>query len=198
MYKRVLGVVLVAAGLIAGTAQAAQGEWMGRARAIGIQPNESSSPLALEASNEWTVELDFSYFVTKNLALELILATKKHDIKSSGVGIGDVALLPPTLTLQYHFNPDEGSFRPYVGVGLNYTKFYDINLGGGTLTVDSSSWGPALQLGVDIPIGKNLYLNLDVKKIWIGTDVKAVATSAQVSSFDVEPIIYGVGVGMRW
>jgi hypothetical protein len=75
-----------------------------------------------------------------------------------------VALLPPTLTLQYHFSPESASFRPYVGAGVNYTRFYDINLLAGAATVDKSSWGGALQLGADIPLNKTFFLNIDSEK----------------------------------
>ena len=68
-------------------------------------------------------------FVTKNIAVELILATTLHTasvVKSTlrSVDLGTVRLLPPTLTLQDHFFPDE-TFSPYVGAGVNYTILYD-------------------------------------------------------------------------
>lgn len=179
-------------------ASAAQGDWLGRARVININPDASSSALNLDASTETTLELDFTYFVTYNLGLELILATKKHDIKSGVTPVGDVSLLPPTLTLQYHFSPDSPSFRPYVGAGINYTKFYDINLGGGTLTVDSSNWGGALQIGADFPINKTFFFNVDIKKIWIDTDVKVVATGATAANFKINPVVIGLGAGMKF
>lgn len=192
-----VGVALVI-GLASSVASAAQGDWLGRARVININPDASSSALNLDASTETTLELDFSYFLTGNVALELILATRKHGITSAGAPIGDVSLLPPTLTLQYHFAPDSASFRPYVGAGLNYTRFYDINLLGGAATVNNSSWGGALQIGADFPINKTFFLNVDVKKIWIDTDVKLTATGATVANFDINPVIIGVGLGMKF
>jgi len=184
--------------LASSVANAAQGDWLGRARVININPDASSSALNLNASTETTLELDFTYFVTNNLGLELILATKKHDITSNGAAVGDVSLLPPTLTLQYHFAPDSPSFRPYVGAGINYTKFYDINLLNGALTVDSSSWGGALQIGADFPINKQFFFNVDLKKIWIDTDVKFAATGATAANFKINPLVLGIGVGMKF
>ena len=190
--------VALVIGSASSVASAAQGDWLGRARVININPDASSSALNLNASTETTLELDFSYFLTGNVALELILATKQHDITSVGAPIGEVSLLPPTLTLQYHFAPDSASFRPYVGAGVNYTRFYDINLLGGAATVNNSSWGGALQIGADFPINKTFFLNIDVKKIWIDTDVKLTATGATVANFDINPVIVGVGVGMKF
>jgi len=184
--------------LAAGMAQAAQGDWLGRARVIHIAPDASSSALGLDASNETTLELDFTYFVTNKLGLELILATRQHDVTSNGARIGEVTHLPPTLTLQYHFAPDSPSFRPYVGAGVNYTRFYDINLLNGAATVEKSSWGGALQLGADFPINKTFFINVDVKKIWIDTDVKLTATGATAANFKINPVIFGLGVGMKF
>jgi outer membrane protein len=198
MRRWILVPVALAIALASGVASAAQGDWLGRARVININPDASSSALNLDASSETTLELDFTYFVTHNLGMELILATKKHDITSAGTPVGSVALLPPTLTLQYHFAPDSPSFRPYVGAGINYTKFYDTNLGGGTLTVDTSSWGGAMQLGADFPINKQFFFNVDLKKIWIDTDVKTVATGATAAHFKINPLVLGVGVGMKF
>lgn len=184
--------------LVSSAVGAAQGDWLGRARVININPDASSSALQLDASTENTVELDFTYFVTGNLGLELILATKKHDITAAGAPIGNVTLLPPTLTLQYHLNPDSMSFRPYVGAGINYTRFYDINLLAGAATVGKNSWGGALQIGADFPINKTFFLNIDLKKIWIDTDVKLTATGATAASFKINPLVFGVGVGMKF
>jgi len=189
---------LLAIGMMAGAAQAAQGDWLARARVININPDASSSALNLNASTETTLELDFTYFVTRNLGLELILATKKHTITAGGANIGSVALLPPTLTLQYHFSPESSSFRPYVGAGVNYTRFYDIGLLNGAATVEKNSWGGALQLGADIPLNKTFFLNIDLKKIWIDTDVKLTATGATAANFKINPLVLGVGVGMKF
>lgn len=190
---------LTMAGLmtLGASVQAAQGDWLGRARVININPDSSSSALNLSASTETTLELDFTYFVTNNLGLELILATKKHDITAGATPIGSVALLPPTLTLQYHFNPN-GAFRPYVGAGLNYTRFYDINLQAATATTERSSFGHSLQAGMDIPINNKFFFNIDLKKIYIDTDVKSTTTGATLANFKINPVVIGVGVGMKF
>lgn len=190
------GIVMMVAGMI-GSAQAAQGDWLGRARIIHINPDASSSALNIDVNSKVTPELDFSYFVTRNIALELILATRRHEVTAGGAPVGSVKHLPPTVTVQYHFLPDE-QFRPYIGAGLNYTRFYSINLAGGALTVDKSSWGPAVQAGMDIELTKKFFLNIDIKKIWMDTDVKAVATGAPVANLKINPLILGVGIGMKF
>ena len=91
--------------------QADQGDWLVRARLLQLRPSVSSTIGTLDVSNEVTPEVDFSYFLTENIAAELILATQRHTVKNAGVDLGKVSHLPPTLTLQYHFMPKE-TFRP--------------------------------------------------------------------------------------
>ena len=127
-------------------AQAARGDWLARARGIHVNPDAGCSALNIDVNSRTTIEADFSYFVTNNLALELILATKKHQVTAEGVPVGNVKHLP--LPLQYQFLP-KGTSRLYLGKGSNYTRLYDIKLGGDTLTVDNNSCGGALQAGTD-------------------------------------------------
>jgi outer membrane protein len=197
MFRNLAAALAFATLAMAGAAQGAQGDWLGRVRVININPDASSSALNLDVDTRTTLELDFSYFVTDRLALELILATREHDVTAGGAAVGSVKHLPPTLTLQYHFAP-QAELRPYVGAGINYTRFYDISLGGGTLTVDRSSWGGALQAGVDIRLNKTFFLNLDIKKVWIDTDVKVAATGATAANLKINPVIIGAGLGMKF
>ena len=186
---------LVAATLCAGVAQAAAGDWLTRARVISVQPSSSSAPVAgVSAANKATLEVDFTNFLANNIAVELILATTKHDISLNGAALGSVRVLPPTLTAQYHFSP-EATFKPYLGAGVNYTRFYSVNLSPG-LDVESSSFGPALQAGADFQIDKNLFVNVDVKKIYIKTDV--TNNGAYVTTLTLNPLVFGVGVGMKF
>lgn len=186
---------LIALALIAAMPASALAEnWMMRVRAIDIAPDVSSSLAGLDVSDEWVPEVDFTYFVTPNIGVELILATSRHEVTLNGASLGKLNVLPPTLTVQYHFNPTS-KIKPYVGAGLNYTRFYNVDLPG--FKVDSNSFGGALQAGVDIEVTKNGYINLDVKKIWIDTDVTTTAGAA-VSSLDIDPVVWGIGYGFRF
>ena len=197
-------------------ALAAEGNWMVRARAVYIDPADKSeagsgalNPTLLPAdaihvSSETIPEVDISYFFTRNLAAELILTyPQKHKVSiASGPlqeSIGSFKHLPPTLTLQYHFLPD-GQFRPYVGAGINYTRISSVklhsNAAGVDLDLDRDSWGGALQAGFDYKLGQNLYLNFDVKKVYIEADVKL--NGAKVSKVKVDPLLVGIGLGWRF
>lgn len=188
--------ILMAAALIAALpASALADNWMMRVRAIQVAPDVGTSPAVpgLDVSKEWVPEVDFTYFVSPNIGVELILGTARHEVTLGSTSLGKLNHLPPTLTVQYHFDATP-SIKPYVGAGVNYTRFYNVDLPG--LSVDRNSFGGALQAGVDIAITKNGYLNLDVKKIWIETDVKA--GGAKLTTLDTDPLVWGIGYGFRF
>jgi outer membrane protein len=194
---RPLAAAVALAVLLAMPATASAQDWMARVRAIDVVPNASSSISGLDVSSQWAPELDFSYFFTKSIAVELILATTRHEITLNGNSLGNVSVLPPTLTLQYHFT-DWGAFQPYVGGGLNVTWFYNngLKLGNTPLDLDKSSVGGALQAGMDYEFQKNWYFNLDYKYIWMSTNVSAAGTT--VTKLKIDPSVYGIGVGYRF
>lgn len=233
--KKSLLVLALAAMFSPMVAQAEAGDWVVRARAVNISPNESSSlgstanraslgtimtPSAdLSVDNNWIPELDISYYFTKNIAAELILATgSKHDVSIKGdlvgtVGnqdLGSVDALPPTLTLQWHFNPDQ-TFDPYIGAGFNYTNFLDKKLKfesgarrGNSIKLDSDSWGYALQAGLDVNLKDGWLLNADVKYVTIDTEVKArlgagnTGAWEKIDSLDINPWVFGLGIGKKF
>ncbi|MDO5691976.1 MAG: OmpW family outer membrane protein [Pseudomonadota bacterium] len=176
-----------------------EGPWLVRARAVHIDSaNKDSTGLGLSVNNKWIPEVDVSYFFTPNIAAELILTyPQKHTVRSSVLGgdIGSLKHLPPTLTVQYHFT-NSTAFTPYVGAGLNYTRFSSVNVAGGAADVKRNSFGPALQIGASYALTKNLSLNLDVKKVWIKTDVSV--GGVKQGTFKVDPVLVGLGVGYRF
>ncbi len=194
-----LGSVLCASAF---AQQTTEGPWMVRARAVHLNSsNGDSTGLGLGINNKWMPEVDISYFFNKNVAVELILTVpQKQTISSNGTAIGSLKHLPPTLTAQYHFT-ELGGFKPYVGAGLNYTRFSSVRFDPAVVaalnpSIDKNSFGWALQAGVDIPLAKNLYLNLDVKKVQIKTDV--MSFGAKAGEFKVNPVLIGVGLGWRF
>ncbi len=175
------------------------GDWQVRVRAIGVLPDVDSSltpALVADVDDAWMPELDFTYFFGPNVAAELILATTEHDVSASGIDLGSTWVLPPTLTLQYHFNTT-GQFQPYVGAGVNYTIFYGGDDVAGLGVDYENSFGFALQAGVDIMTDEHWFINLDVKKIYLSTDVN-VGGGAVTGEVDLNPWVVGVGFGYRF
>jgi outer membrane protein len=201
--KKTLLAIAALTALTSGAAMAQQqdGKWMVRLRAVHIDSSNGGSTnpdLGLSVSNKTIPELDISYFFTPNFAAELILTyPQKHDVRSSTLGgkIGTVKELPPTLLAQYHFT-NLGAFKPYVGAGVNYTRFSSQNIAGGAARVKSNSWGPALQVGFDYALDKNWSINFDVKKVYMKTDVSL--GGSKVGDLKIDPVLVGVGVGYRF
>lgn len=196
---------LVAATFVPPAALAANNSpWMVRARGILVAPSEHADIVPIggdvRIDNSFVPEVDVSYFFAKNWAVELIAAVTPHDVQhTASVDLGSAWLLPPTLTLQYHFDPDGTAMRPYLGAGINYTTFFGVDEPAG-LNIDyGDSFGLALQAGVDIPFGNGWSVNVDVKKIFINTDVTIVGLGPVVrADVDIDPVVFGVGVGYRY
>jgi len=199
-------------------------DWIVRARLMGIFPSGDSTalnpvstalggPAELSAKDWYIPELDITYMVTKHIGVELILGVSQHDISSKGTlaplapgVVADTWLLPPTLLLQYHFNPD-GKFRPYVGVGLNVTFAFGedvkpvLTTGTGLTSVDiDTSVGIALQAGFDYEINEKWFFNVDAKWIHMEPDVtlRGGALGTQKLEAEINPFVIGVGLGMRF
>ncbi len=187
---------------------AEQGDFLIRFRAIGVLPNESASisPTGgdVDISDQVVPEFDFTYFFTDNIAAELIAAVAPHEVDALGTGLpgqvdlADVTLLPPVLTLQYHF--DTGTnFRPYVGAGVNWTHFFDEDSPLGSIDFDDS-FGLAGQAGFDYYVNDIWFLNFDVKYVDINTDVTINSATLGTITADVEidPWIIGIGFGREF
>lgn len=189
-------------------AQAVQqdGPWLVRLRATYLDTDTSSSAVpgvipadGITVNSKWIPELDVTYFFTKNIAAELVLTVpQKHDVSIAGLGtIGTFKHLPPTLLAQWHFD-QFGAFKPYVGAGINYTRLSSERMSalGAPVTLESSSWGGALQIGADYAIDRKWSVNVDVKKLQIRSDV--FLAGEQISRVKVDPWLLSVGVGYRF
>ncbi len=239
--KKTMVALAVAAAFAPALAMAEAGDIVVRLRATHVAPDEDSklgkqtdqtygagtaaavygnAGAKLRADSNTIPELDFSYYITKNIAAELILALgTRHDVSVSGSraagaltksGLGSINLLPPTLTVQWHFMPDQ-TFDPYVGAGVSYVRGMDNSLTarvgalGLPIRVDRNSWGPAIQAGFDVNLKDKWLVNFDVKKIWFDTDVELNGAAAglpagykKIDELDVDPWIISVGFGKKF
>jgi outer membrane protein len=197
----------LAAGLLAGTAQAYEaGNWLFRIGAYGVFPesdnlsNVLGTGANLNVDDGYSLGFNFTYMVDPNIGIELLLALPfQHDIQLSGAGtVAETSHLPPTLSLQYFFTP-ESSVRPYVGIGLNYTAFFDEDTKGAlerdSLKLDDS-WGVAGQLGVDIDVAPNWFVNADFRYIDISSDAKL--NGVGIGTVDINPWVIGLTIGTRF
>lgn len=194
--------LVAAAALAIQPAHADEGPLMVRVRALHLDSaNKDSTGLGLSINNKTFPEVDFSYFFAPNLAAELVLTyPQKQRLHSNGTEIGSLKHLPPTLLLQYHFSPS-GTVRPYVGAGVNYTNFSSVEFAPAVQAalkpgIKHNSVGAAFQVGADFELSKGTYLNVDLKKVSLGTTVYANGASA--GKFKVNPTLASVGLGWRF
>lgn len=225
-WRTVLAGAVSAAGLglaIVPAAALEQGDWLVRGRLVSVVPQDDSgvvsvggAPLAgsgVSVDSGYTLDIDFTYMITDNIGAELLLdVTSEHDVSSSGtlatVAPGEIIsarVLPPSLILQYHFMP-ERRFKPYLGIGVNYTTFLDAGptsngraaLGLSNVDMDESV-GFVLQAGADYRIDDRWYLNADVKYIDLETTATASSALGPVRvDVDINPVLFGLGVGYRF
>ena len=203
---KLLFTTLTAASLLALNIPHAQaqdqdkGDWLSkerfqvRVRGLVVAPEDDSSVNIggeADVGNSVTPEVDLTYFVTNHIALEAIAATAQHEIDYTGdVNLGKTWILPPTVTLQYHFTPDK-TFSPYVGAGVNYSYFYGEETGTGFTDLEvEGGFGTALQAGADIWLNENWGLNVDVKKLFLNIDGKLNGGAVR-ADIDLDPWIVG-------
>jgi len=189
-------------------ALAAPSPWQVRVRGLGVITNDSGSVNGvggsdLSYSDSVIPELDITYYLTDNFAAELILGTTYSNIYAEGslaaVGkVGKSWLLPPTLTLQYHFT-DFGAFKPYVGAGVNYTMFYSQKSDAATALDVKNTFGTALQVGADYMINEHWGVNFDVKKLFLKADFDATIGGTNYSGkAKLDPWLIGAGITYRF
>ena len=218
------------------------GDWLVRGRVINVNPFSDSGPLhsiapvapdkgvhgeGASVNKDIIPELDITYMISPNWGVELILGYSEHTVsankglatlvaKQGSEDVINTKILPPTLTLQYHFTPNTG-ISPYIGAGINYTHFFDAKIpenSGIALTSDKAlkkdrsgsvkldgTWGLAVQAGVDIALNDDWFVNLDVKYIDISTTATfkniAIVPDSQIDT-DIDPLVFGIGIGRRF
>lgn len=187
-----------------------------RLRALGVFPNASGTSLSGAAglgiynsqlTNNVVPEVDLTYFITKNWAVEVIAGVAHTSLKGSltptgpQYNIANTTLLPPTATLQYHFAL--GKFDPYVGIGANYTWFLETTsplfqkLGYGNAVNIKPNAGLAFQFGGDYYLTKNWVLNADAKYLLLNTTANTPFGQNTVH-LSANTWLVGVGVGYRF
>ncbi|GAB5559763.1 MAG: OmpW family protein [Synoicihabitans sp.] len=195
----------LALGLISHPLFAAESPWSVRLRATYLETIDKSGAFsalgidfpsnAVSVSDKLIPEIDINYQLTETLFAELVLTIpQKHSVYLAGAGrLGSFKHLPPTLYLQY--KPAlEGPFRPYFGLGVNFTLIFDDNLSvaGVPLQLENYSVGAAGQAGFDYRINDRWHFNVDIKRAVIRTDV--LAGGAKLTTAKLDPWLYAIGL----
>jgi len=163
-----------------------------------------------EANDNFVPTLAVEYFVSDNFSLETICCMTQHDVDAvSGLPgaelVSNAKLIPATVTAKGHF--DLGPVKPYVGAGVTYFLWVDVDPGEATLPLGvtetdlSDEFGVVLQAGVDVPLSDNGFgLTLDAKKYFVGTTASWYAgdTLAIETEHDLDPWVLSAGISYRF
>lgn len=214
--------ILIAASLSfsAGVAAFEKGDWLVRAGATTVDPDDSSANIivgggdlgfGVNVDSNTQLGLNLAYFFADKWNIELLAATPfKHDVNvnenSLGLGqLGEVTHLPPSITANYYINSTSAAFQPYVGLGVNYTIFFDEeftaaneSLGFSDLDLDGS-FGITAQVGFDYMVTDNWLVNASVRYIDISTDATFTLNNAPgFVDVDIDPWVYTISVGYKF
>lgn len=226
--------VILAASLTAPLAMAHKaGDILVRVGVTQVAPDDSSSNIlvggtdfslpalgtvggvAVDSNSQ--LGLNVAYFLTDHWNIEVLAATPfSHDIDlGNGVNLGSTKHLPPTVTANYFFADSNAKFQPYIGVGVNYTVFFDEKFNratadfitedsGGAVVSDLSldaSFGLSAQLGADYQISDELYINASVRYIDIATEASFAVNGealGKIASVDINPMVYTVSLAYKF
>jgi outer membrane protein len=199
-----------------------KGDILVRGGLATVSPNESSSNIIagsdlgvnVGVGNNTQLGLNFAYFMTDNINIEVLAATPfKHDVNfglpnplDTGNQLAEVTHLPPTISVNYYFDTGNSVLKPYAGIGLNYTLFFDEQftsqnaaIGLQDLSLDNS-FGLAAQLGADYMVDEEWFVNASIRWIDIDTEASFNLNGAQgsIESIEIDPWVYTVAVGYRF
>jgi len=192
------------------------GDWIIRIGGSNVAPKDDNGEIlgvGINVDDQTTLSITGEYMFTDNWGVELLASTPfQHAVSVAGVQVSTIKHLPPTLSLNYHFNSDS-DFKPYLGVGWNYTLFsgeentggflvLDGALGGvglgsnPELTLDDSS-GLALQAGLDLMLNDQTSVNVGVRWIDIDAEIELGGVGTGVDA-EIDPLVYTLAIGYRF
>lgn len=176
-----------------------KGDVIVRAGAVMVTPETTNNTVlaALDVEDNTQLGLTLSYMLSPKVGVQLLGATPfEHDITLGGTPIGSVEHLPPTVTLQYFLLDAGSSVQPYVGAGVNYTKFWGESNNIGVVLSVEDSFGLAVEAGVDIKLTDSIVLNAAVWKVDINTNVSL--NGAPQGELEIDPLVAMIAIGMKF
>jgi len=175
------------------------GKWMAHLRVIAVapEPYNSINGNVVDYSTTYAPQVDIAYFLSKNFAVEMMLTTSKHDVEIvEGIEKGSVSLMPITMNMQYHFYL--GKFKPYFATGMYYAMFYGEDSGGLESIDFKDVPGHLIQAGLDYNLNDKWFINIDLKKYFLKTEITPNNDNSSTFDVNVDPFMAGIGVGMRF
>lgn len=193
-----LALALVLGGVATPALAQSAGTWTLGVGAHQVNPKSdngelANGALAVEVESNIRPTITGEYFIADNLGIEVLASLPfQHDITIDGLGtVGETKHLPPTVSLQYHFG--QGKVKPFVGAGVNYTKFFSEETSGALAGTDlelDASWGLAAHAGVDFKVGEKGAIRVDAR--WIDIDTDVSVDGQDLGTVNIDPLVYGV------
>jgi outer membrane protein len=192
-----IALALILGGVAAPAFAQQAGEWTFGIGAHQVNPKSDNGSvvngtLDVEVGSNVRPTITAEYFVRDNLGIEVLAALPfQHDIDIAGLGnVGSTKHLPPTVSVQYHFG--DAGVKPFVGLGVNYTRFFSTDtsgaLAGSDLELDDS-FGLAVHAGIDFKVGEKGAVRIDAR--WIDIDTDAKLDGADIGTVNIDPLVYG-------
>jgi len=183
--------------LAAGASAQEKGTWYLNVGAHVVDPKSDNGSVAggafdVTVGDNLRPTVMVEYFVARNWGIEVLASWPfQHDVELNGVDAATVEHLPPTVSLQYHFNGG-GAVSPYLGVGVNYTFFFSEETRGPIAGADvelDASFGLAAHAGIDFRLNERWALGVDAR--WIDLDSDVSLNGAEIGTVEIDPIAYG-------
>ncbi|HOY37265.1 OmpW family outer membrane protein [Piscinibacter sp.] len=158
-----------------------------------------------ETGDATTLLLTYERALTPNIGVELVIGVPpKITARATGTVafLGDDVLsaknVAPTVLVNYHFGAPGDTWRPYLGAGINYTKFVSVKSKLAPDVKMSDSTGLAVQLGIDYAASKDWGVFASIAKVQTKSKLVAAGTTVLTTEIDFRPTTYSFGVSYKF
>ncbi|KAG8148863.1 OmpW/AlkL family protein [Burkholderia catarinensis] len=169
----------------------------------GMTVNHELTGSSAHASSTDTLGIATEYYVTDNLGVAMLLGMPlKVNLIGDGTlqkygTLGTTRPMPPAIELRYHLFSAASKFRPYLGIGANYTWFTQVRAtnsqfvsdsfgpGGSARATLSASWNPVFEIGANYAITRHWSVGTSVNHMPVKTHLTLygqTATGTQIVS----------------
>ena len=169
----------------------------------GVTVNQQLAGSGAHASSTDTVGITTEYYVTDNIGVAMLFGLPLTvNLVGDGTlekygNLGSTRPMPPAIELRYHLFSAASKFRPFVGLGVNYTWFTQVRTTNSQFVTDSvgpggsahaelsSSWNPVFEIGTNYAITKHWSVGTSLGYIPVKTHLTLygqTATGTQIVS----------------
>ncbi|MDI5936014.1 OmpW/AlkL family protein [Halomonas kalidii] len=197
--------LISAVAIAAGCAFASQAAMAYSAGDIFVRGGIGKTDTRSDNGNVGPAELDISsgergftygagYLFHDKIGVELNGSEEvEHELSADGADAGSIDRMPVNLLVNYYpLGGLDSRVQPYVGAGLNYTRF-----SGEPEGVDARrSYGAVGQVGIDLAVTENFMLNGFAN--YADVDSRLSVDGERVGTAKVDPMTIGGGVTFRF